>query len=171
MIRDVPGFLSKAWLHNGASRGGFYLFTDEAATRADTDGPVVGSVLANPAFDDVQVRAFAVDTDLSARTALDRTHASNQQEARAVRRRSPLRSGRANWLLACWIVSGEFDGLLEAHRSSLGPHRGNALLWLERAGGLPQIGEVRELGWHLATGLLGERLGGAGQTESAHVMS
>jgi hypothetical protein len=23
MVRDVPGFLSKAWLHNGASRGGF----------------------------------------------------------------------------------------------------------------------------------------------------
>jgi hypothetical protein len=61
--------------------------------------------------------------------------------------------------LAWWIVPGEFDGLLEAHRSSLGPHRGNALLWVERAGGLPQIGEVRELGWHLATGLLGERLG------------
>ena len=54
-------------LHNGASRGGFYLFTDEAAARAYTDGPVVASVLANPAFDDVQVRAFAVDTDLSAR--------------------------------------------------------------------------------------------------------
>jgi hypothetical protein len=73
VVRDVPGFRSKAWLHDGDLRGGFYLFADEATARAYVDGPVVAAIRANPAFADVDVRTFAVDTDLSARTGI-RSH-------------------------------------------------------------------------------------------------
>ena len=55
-------------------------------------------------------------------------------------------------LSLCWVGSSEFDGLVEAHRSPLGPGRGDALLGMERAGGLSQVGEVRELGRNSTTG-------------------
>jgi hypothetical protein len=70
VIRDVPGFVSKAWLQAGAARGGFYLFADEASARAYVDGPVVASIHANPAFEDVAVRTFDVDAELSSRTGI-----------------------------------------------------------------------------------------------------
>ena len=70
LIRAVPGFLTKAWLHNDAVSGGFYLFTDHAAARAYIDGPVVASLHANPAFTNVEIHTFDVDADLSARTGI-----------------------------------------------------------------------------------------------------
>src|SRR5688500_11741186 len=74
VVRGVPGLRFKVWLRDGDLRGGFYLFTDEAAARSYVDGPVVAAVRANSAFADVDVRAFAIDADLSARTGI-RAHA------------------------------------------------------------------------------------------------
>lgn len=69
-VRDVPGLLSKAWLADGSTSGGFYLFTDREAAEAYADGPLVAKLRAYPAFSDLGVRHFAVDPELSARTWL-----------------------------------------------------------------------------------------------------
>ncbi|HXV94610.1 MAG TPA: YdhR family protein, partial [Pseudonocardia sp.] len=69
-IVTVPGFVSKAWLHDGAFRGGFYLFRDRQAARAYVDGPLVAAVRATAEFDDVTARTFEVDPSLSARTGV-----------------------------------------------------------------------------------------------------
>ena len=88
-IRDIPGFLSKTWLHDAATRGGFYLFTDDAAARAYVHGPVVASIHANPAFTGVQVRTFGVHADLSARTGTRAATPARPQPHRQPLRRPP----------------------------------------------------------------------------------
>lgn len=70
VVRDVPGLLSKAWLADGSTSGGFYLFTDRAAAEAYANGPLVENLRAYPAFSDFSIRDFAVDPELSARTWL-----------------------------------------------------------------------------------------------------
>lgn len=69
-VRDVPGLLSKAWLADGSTSGGFYVFADRAAADAYVDGPLVANLRAYPAFSDFSIRHFAVDPELSARTWL-----------------------------------------------------------------------------------------------------
>ena len=67
-IRDVPGLLSKTWLHNGATFGGFYLFTDADAAQAYLDGPIITETKAVPAFSDFKVEQFTVAEEFSAIT-------------------------------------------------------------------------------------------------------
>ncbi len=69
-VRDVPGLLSKAWLADGATNGGFYLFVDRASADAYAEGPLVAGLLAHPSFSDFSIRHFDVDAELSARTWL-----------------------------------------------------------------------------------------------------
>ncbi|WP_162186111.1 YdhR family protein [Amycolatopsis jejuensis] len=70
VVRNVPGLLSKAWLADGSTQGGFYVFTDRTAADGYINGPLVKSLRAHPAFSDFDIRQFAVDPELSARTWL-----------------------------------------------------------------------------------------------------
>ncbi len=70
MLRNVTGLSSKAWLADGATQGGFYLFADRAAAQGYLSGPLVGALRANPDFSDFTVREFAVNPELSARTGV-----------------------------------------------------------------------------------------------------
>ena len=67
-LRAVPGFVAKTWLHHGSHHGGFYLFADQASAEAYRDGPLVGGLRENPAFDDLEVRGWHVDEELGAIT-------------------------------------------------------------------------------------------------------
>jgi hypothetical protein len=67
-IRDVPGLISKTWLQNGATLGGFYLFTDGDAAQAYLDGPIITETKAVPAFSEFKVEQFTVLEEFSAIT-------------------------------------------------------------------------------------------------------
>jgi len=76
-LRGVDGFVSKAWLHDGSTVGGFYVFRDEQSADAYLDSPMVADLQANESFSDFAVRRFGVLDDLSARTGVTaRTGAS-----------------------------------------------------------------------------------------------
>jgi hypothetical protein len=68
VIRDVPGLVSKTWVHQGATLGGFYLFTDSDAAQAYLDGEIISETKAVPAFSDFNVQQFTVAEELSAIT-------------------------------------------------------------------------------------------------------
>jgi hypothetical protein len=67
-IRDVPGLLSKTWLHDGATFGGFYLFSDADAGQAYLDGEIISATKAVPAFSAFKVEQFTVLEEFSAIT-------------------------------------------------------------------------------------------------------
>lgn len=67
-LRAVPGFAAKYWLQHGAHHGGFYLFTDRASAEAYRDGPLVAGLREHPAFDDLEVRGWDIDSGLGALT-------------------------------------------------------------------------------------------------------
>jgi hypothetical protein len=68
VIRDVPGLISKTWIHQGATLGGFYLFTDSDAAQAYLDGEIISETKAMPAFSDFNVQQFTVPEEFSAIT-------------------------------------------------------------------------------------------------------
>ena len=64
----IPGFVSKTWLANGDTHGGFHIFRDrEAADRylAEMFEPVVGQ---NPVFSNIRIERFEVGEELSGMT-------------------------------------------------------------------------------------------------------
>ncbi len=65
-LATVPGFVSKSWLRDGSTLGGFYLFRTREAAEAYLDGPLFGLLRANAAFRDLTVRGYTVDTELAA---------------------------------------------------------------------------------------------------------
>jgi hypothetical protein len=65
---EVPGFVSKTWLNDGATVGGFYIFTDRASAENYVTSPMIGEVRENPAFSAFEVRHFAILETLSAIT-------------------------------------------------------------------------------------------------------
>jgi hypothetical protein len=67
-LRDRSGFISKTWLRNGATFGGFYLFADKAAAERYLDEVMAPLGRANPSLAHVQVHHFDVDEDASAVT-------------------------------------------------------------------------------------------------------
>jgi hypothetical protein len=67
-IRDVPGLISKTWLGNGATLGGFYLFTEREAAQAYLDGEIISELKATPAFSTFRIEHYAVVEPLSAIT-------------------------------------------------------------------------------------------------------
>ena len=69
-LMDVPGLVSKAWLNDGATIGGFYLFSDRSSLDAYLSSPMVAELRGNPAFDDFEVRTFDILDDLSGRTGI-----------------------------------------------------------------------------------------------------
>ena len=67
-IRDVPGLISKTWLHDGATFGGFHLFTDADAAQAYLEGEIISATKAVPAFSEFKVEQFTVAEEFSAIT-------------------------------------------------------------------------------------------------------
>ena len=65
-LASVPGFVSKTWLRDGATHGGFYLFAGAADAQAYVDGPLFAGLRG---FADLTVRGYAVDTEIGALTA------------------------------------------------------------------------------------------------------
>ena len=64
----IPGFVSKTWLANGDTHGGFHLFHDrEAADRYLTE-MFEPNVAANPAFSNIRIERFEVNEELSGLT-------------------------------------------------------------------------------------------------------
>ncbi len=65
----IPGLISKIWLANGNTHGGFHLFRDrEAADRllAEMFDPIVGQ---NPIFSNIRIEHFEVNEELSSMTS------------------------------------------------------------------------------------------------------
>jgi hypothetical protein len=69
-LAAVPGFVSKAWLHDGSTGGGFYLFDSREHGEAFACGPLIEALRAVPVFSDVQVHGYDVDAELSALTGI-----------------------------------------------------------------------------------------------------
>jgi hypothetical protein len=67
-IRDVPGLISKTWIGEGSTLGGFYLFTDRNAAQAYLDGEIISQTKAMPAFSDFRVERYEVVEEMSAIT-------------------------------------------------------------------------------------------------------
>lgn len=69
-LTDVPGFRTKAWLAQGDTLGGFYLFDDPESVEAYLASEMVAQLRATEGFDDFEVRTFDVLADLSAMTGV-----------------------------------------------------------------------------------------------------
>ena len=68
VIRDVPGLISKSWLRDGATWGGFYLFTDAGAAQAYLDGEIISETKAMPVFSSFRIERYDVIEEMSAIT-------------------------------------------------------------------------------------------------------
>lgn len=66
----VPGFVSKAWLADGQTFGGFYLFSDRASAERYLGSELVAGLQAMPAFTGFEVRLFDVLDELSRSTGI-----------------------------------------------------------------------------------------------------
>ncbi len=64
-IAAVPGLVAKTWLRDGATLGGFYLFTGRAAAETYLDGALVADLAAHPAFAQFRIRHYGVLEELS----------------------------------------------------------------------------------------------------------
>ena len=62
--------MSKAWLHDDDTVGGFHLFEDEPSARAYLASDLAAGLRANEGFDDFEVRGFDVLDELSAVTGI-----------------------------------------------------------------------------------------------------
>ena len=72
-LRGVPGLVAKAWLRDGATLGGFHLFTDRAAAERYLDSPLAAGLAAHPAFSRFEIRHFALLDELSRLTGTPQT--------------------------------------------------------------------------------------------------
>lgn len=64
-LSKMPGFIAKTWLRDGATLGGFHLFTDGEAAEAYLNGELVAGLTANPAFSTFRIEHYAVLEELS----------------------------------------------------------------------------------------------------------
>jgi hypothetical protein len=68
----VPGLLTKTWLRDGATLGGFHLFTGRAAAESYLNGTKVAGITANPAFGEFRIQHYTVLDELSRITGTHR---------------------------------------------------------------------------------------------------
>lgn len=64
----VAGLISKTWLADGATVGGFHIFRDRAAADGYLGGMFAEAIGANAAFSDIRIEHFDVIEELSAAT-------------------------------------------------------------------------------------------------------
>ncbi len=61
----VPGLLTKTWLQDDSTLGGFHLFTGREAAEAYLDGALIAELTANPAFREFRIQHYSVLEELS----------------------------------------------------------------------------------------------------------
>ncbi len=64
LLRGMPGVIAQTWLHDGAILGGFSLFAGRRMAEGYLASELVGSLIANPAFSEFQIRHYGVLEDL-----------------------------------------------------------------------------------------------------------
>ena len=69
-LRRQPGLITKTWIQDGTTLGGFHLFVDQAAADAYLGSDLAAGLRATDGFDDFDVRGFDVLADLSAMTGV-----------------------------------------------------------------------------------------------------
>ncbi len=67
-LKGVSGLVSKTWIRDGFTLGGFHIFTSREAAESYLDSQMVADLTSNPAFSDFQIRHFDVLEELSAIT-------------------------------------------------------------------------------------------------------
>jgi quinol monooxygenase YgiN len=72
-LLKAPGVIAKTWIADGATVGGFYIFTDQASAERYFQSELWRGAAENPAFSDFEIRHFEVLDDLSAITGSPRT--------------------------------------------------------------------------------------------------
>lgn len=69
-LRRQPGLVSKAWIRDGDTFGGFHLFESAEAADAYVRSDLAAGLRATEGFDDFDVRGFDVLDELSAITGV-----------------------------------------------------------------------------------------------------
>lgn len=69
-LRQQPGLITKTWIQDGSTLGGFHLFEDQATADAYLASDLATGLRATEGFDDFDVRGFTVLADLSAMTGV-----------------------------------------------------------------------------------------------------
>lgn len=67
-VQETPGLASKVWLNDGATCGGFHLFSDRASAERYLEGELFAGIRSNPAFTQFRIEHFTVLDDLTAIT-------------------------------------------------------------------------------------------------------
>jgi hypothetical protein len=69
---SMNGLVSKTWIHDGRTLGGFHVFTSRAAADAYLGSDMAAGLTANPAFSDFTIRHYEILDELSAITGSPR---------------------------------------------------------------------------------------------------
>jgi quinol monooxygenase YgiN len=70
-LRKQPGLITKAWIRDGDTFGGFHIFESEETADAYVRSELAAGLRATEGFDDFDVRGFEVLEDLSAMTGIN----------------------------------------------------------------------------------------------------
>lgn len=66
-LKKVPGLISKTWINDGKTFGGFYVFTDKTSAEAYIqDDMFQNAVVKDPSNRNVQIRYWAIFSELTA---------------------------------------------------------------------------------------------------------
>ncbi len=71
-LATVPGLVTKTWLRDGATLGGFHLFTGRAVAESYLNSTMVAGITANPAFGEFRIQHYSVLEELSQITGIPR---------------------------------------------------------------------------------------------------
>lgn len=66
---DVAGLVAKTWIADGATLGGFHIFTSREAADTYLGSEMVAGLTSNPAFSGFEIRHYSVLDELSRITA------------------------------------------------------------------------------------------------------
>jgi hypothetical protein len=69
-LRERPGLISKVWIQNGETLGGFHVFESKETADAYLASEMAAGLQATEGFDDFDVRGFDVLEELSAMTGV-----------------------------------------------------------------------------------------------------
>ena len=67
-VRETPGLASKVWLNDGATCGGFHVFSDRTSAERYLASDLFAGIRTNPAFTQLRIEHFNVLDDLTAVT-------------------------------------------------------------------------------------------------------
>ena len=64
-LATVPGLVTKTWLRDGATLGGFHLFAGRAVAESYLNSTMAAGITANPAFGEFRIQHYGALEDLS----------------------------------------------------------------------------------------------------------